>query len=295
MLMGGLSAERDVSLESGSAALAGLLRLGIEASAIDVSLDVAEQLIALKPDCVLNMLHGSGGEDGVIQGLLEAMAIPYTGSGVCASALAMDKVKSKLLWQQLNLNTANFVMLNETSDWQGIIERFEQVVVKPVNGGSSIGISIVSDAEALQKGLVKAAAYDSKVMAEKYIDGNEFSVGVLGGEVLPIVQLETNHEFFDFDAKYVAEDTQIICPAKLEEAEEKELTALALAAYESFDCDGLARVDFMQDMRGTFYLLELNTVPGMTEHSFVPVAGKQAGIDFDELLLRILQVRRVGQ
>jgi D-alanine-D-alanine ligase len=295
VLMGGLSAERDVSLESGRAALAGLLRLGIEASAIDVSLEIAEQLIALKPDCALNMLHGSGGEDGVIQGLLEAMAIPYTGSDVCASALAMDKVKSKLLWQQLNLSTANFLMLHESSDCHGIIEKFGQVVVKPVNGGSSIGISIVADAEALKKALAKASAYDSKVMAEKYIEGKEFSVGILGGEVLPIVQLKTNNEFFDFDAKYVAEDTQIICPAELKEAEEKELTSLALAAYESFGCDGLARVDFMQDRRGMFYLLELNTVPGMTGHSFVPIAAKQAGIDFDELLLRILQVRRVSQ
>jgi|TARA_B100002003_G_scaffold248281_2_gene281716 D-alanine-D-alanine ligase len=293
--MGGLSAEREISLESGGAAIAGLQRLGVDAVAIDVSHDVAEQLSALRPICALNMLHGSGGEDGVIQGLLETMAIPYTGSGVCASALAMDKVKSKLLWQQLNLSTASFVMLNEDSNWSAVIGTFEQVVVKPVNGGSSLGISIVADAGTLQEGFAKASKYDSKVMAEKYIAGEEFSVSVLGNEVLPIVQLKTKHEFFDFDAKYIAEDTQIICPAELEDEKEKELISLAQAAYESLGCDGLVRVDFMQDKNGRFYILELNTVPGMTEHSFVPAAAKQAGIDFDELLLRILQARRIIQ
>ncbi len=292
VLKGGDSAEREISLLSGEAVYQGLLRLGVRASVLDVGDTVVADLESLRPDMAMIMLHGPGGEDGTIQGLLEFLNIPYTGSGVLASALAMDKVKSKLIWQRLELKTADFVMLDETTNWQAVIEEFEVAVVKPVSGGSSLGIAIVRDAEALKKQFEIASEYDSEVMAEKCVIGKEFSVGVIADQALPIVELSTKREFFDFDAKYVDEDTEIICPARLSEAKQQELNALALAAYSSLDCEGLARIDVMQDREGEFYLLELNTIPGMTDHSFVPVAAKKSGIDFDDLLLRILELEQ---
>lgn len=290
VLKGGDSAEREISLLSGAAVYEGLQRLGINSSEIDVGDDIIADLNEARPDLVFIMLHGKGGEDGVIQGLLEIMKIPYTGSGVLASAMAMDKIKSKLIWQKLGLRTADFVQLSAKSDWQSIIDQLGTVVVKPVSGGSSLGIAIANDAKTLQKHFTDAMNYDSSVMAEQCIEGDEFSVGVLGDELLPAIQLETNREFFDFDAKYVDEDTRLICPTELSGPEQEELQALVRAAYQSLDCKGLARVDLMQDKTGAFYLLELNTVPGMTSHSFVPLSAQRSGIDFDELLLRILDI-----
>ncbi len=288
VLKGGRSSEREISLISGQAVFNGLQRLGVDVIAIDVGEDIIAQLQKVNPDLVVNMLHGQGGEDGVIQGLLEIMQLPYTGSGVLASALAMDKVKSKLVWRQLGLSTSPYYELGPDSDWQGMIEEFGKVVVKPVNGGSSLGIAIVDSAEALQAQYEKSSEFDTHVMGEKYVAGREFSVGVLGDELLPAIQLETKRQFFDFDAKYVDEDTVIICPPQLEDSKLEQLNSLVLQAYKSLDCSGLARVDVMQDQDGEFYLLELNTVPGMTEHSFVPTAAKAVGISFDDLLLRIL-------
>jgi len=239
-------------------------------------------------------LHGPGGEDGTVQGLLELLNIPYTGSGVLASALAMDKVKSKLIWQRLGLSTADFEMLDDTTDWQATIDNFKVAVVKPVSGGSSLGIAIVRDAESLRKQFEIASEFDSQVMAEKCFIGREFSVGVIGDQLLPAVQLSTKREFFDFDAKYVDEDTEVICPAQLSEDEMIELNDLVRAAYASLDCEGLARVDVMQDQEGVFYLLELNTIPGMTDHSFVPMAAKKSGIGFDELLLTVLELEQAA-
>lgn len=290
VLKGGYSAEREISLLSGEAVFDGLQRLGIRSTAIDVDENITASLAETRPDLVFIMLHGKGGEDGVIQGFLETMNLAYTGSNVLSSALAMDKVKSKLIWQKLGLNTAEFLQLNRESDWESIIRQLGTVVVKPVNGGSSLGIAIVNDALALQKQYAIAAEYDSNVMAEKYIEGKEFSIGVLGEQLLPAIQLETAREFFDFDAKYVDEDTRIICPAELPEHKLQELDELARKAYESLDCEGLARVDLMQDRHESFFLLEVNTVPGMTSHSFIPVAANQIGIDFDDLLLRVLDV-----
>lgn len=290
VLKGGYSAEREISLLSGEAVFDGLQRLGIRSTAIDVDENITASLAETRPDLVFIMLHGKGGEDGVIQGFLETMNLAYTGSNVLSSALAMDKVKSKLIWQKLGLNTAEFLQLNRESDWESIIRQLGTVVVKPVNGGSSLGIAIVNDALALQKQYAIAAEYDSNVMAEKYIEGKEFSIGVLGEQLLPAIQLETAREFFDFDAKYVDEDTRIICPAELPEHKLQELDELARKAYESLDCEGLARVDLMQDRHESFFLLEVNTIPGMTSHSFIPVAANQIGIDFDDLLLRVLDV-----
>lgn len=288
VLKGGQSSEREISLLSGGAVYQGLKRLGINATVIDVSDDVIDDLRAAHPDFVFNMLHGEGGEDGVMQGLLEVMQLPYSGSGVLASALAMDKVRSKLLWQQLHLATADFIVLEADTDWQSAIATLGTVVVKPITGGSSIGISIVSEAERLQECFEEADAIDLRLMAERYIGGGEFSVAILEDELLPTIQLRTKREFFDFEAKYFSDDNEYICPALLEPAKNEELQRLVMAAYKSLGCEGLVRVDVMQDAEGKFYLLEVNTIPGMTEHSFVPMAAKSLGISFDELLLRIL-------
>ena len=294
VLKGGTSPEREISLLSGEAVYQGLLRLGINASVLDVGDSVVADLQNVKPDLVFNMLHGQGGEDGTMQGLLELLKIPYTGSGVLASALAMDKAKSKLIWQRLGLSTADFEMLSAETDWQLVIDKFEVVVVKPVNGGSSLGIAIVKDAAGLQEQFELASKFDSEVMAEKCVVGKEFSVGVIDKHLLPAVQLSTKRESFDFDAKYIDEDTEIICPAPLSDDQRLELNELVSAAYTSLDCKGLARVDVMQDKGGAFYLLEVNTIPGMTDHSFVPIAAKKSGTSFDELLLTVLGLNQAA-
>lgn len=288
VLKGGLSSERDVSLVSGQAVSESLRRMGVNITEIDVDNDVVLRLQEAKPDLVVNMLHGKGGEDGCMQGLLEIMGIPYTGSGVLASALAMDKVKTKQVWSQLGLSTAEFYLLNDDSDWQSIINSLGKVVVKPVNDGSSLGVAIVDDAKSLRKQYRDAQQFDAQVMAEQYIAGREFSTPVINGELFPTIQMETAREFFDYEAKYVDEDTQIICPPEILKEELEELEMLVGCAYESLGCTGVARVDVMQDESGKFFLLELNTIPGMTTHSFVPMSAKQVDIDFDELVLRIL-------
>lgn len=288
VLKGGKSSEREISLISGQAVSESLRRLGVNLTEIDVGDDVVERLQEAKPDLVVNMLHGKGGEDGAMQGLLEIMEIPYTGSGVLASALAMDKARTKQIWAELGLSTADFQLLSEDSDWQAIIANLGKVVVKPVNGGSSLGIAIVDDAKALRQQFRDAQQIDQQVMAERYIAGKEFSTPVLDGEILPTIQMETSREFFDFEAKYVDTGTQVICPPEIEEGELQELEMLVGCAYESLGCSGLARVDVLQDENGDFFLLELNTIPGMTTHSFVPMSAKTIGIDFDELVLRIL-------
>ena len=297
VLKGGTSAEREISLLSGSAVFNGLQRLGVNAAVIDVGNDIIDQLREAKPDLVVPMLHGKDGEDGVIQGMLEMMQLPYTGSGVLASAIAMDKVKSKLIWRRLGLNTADFEFIYSDSNWNELIEKFGRIVVKPVNGGSSLGIAIVDNADDLQQKHSEALAFDSGVIAEKFVNGNEYSTGVLGDEIFPTVQLETPREFFDYEAKYEDENTRFICPPELPEYKLQELEALIKNAYNSVGCTGLARIDVMQEGDGDFYLLELNTIPGMTEHSFVPMAAKQVGITFDELILRILdyETERLGK
>ena len=296
VLKGGASAEREISLISGSTVFNGLQKLGVNAAMIDVGNDIIDQLREAKPDLVVIMLHGKDGEDGVIQGMLEMMQLPYTGSGVLASAIAMDKVKSKLIWRRLGLNTADFEFINADSNWNQLIEKFGRVVVKPVSGGSSLGIAIVDNADDLQQKYGEALAFDSDVIAEKFISGTEYSTGVLGEEIFPTVQLETPRDFFDYEAKYEDENTRFICPPELSEDKLQELESLIKDAYDSLGCTGLARIDVMQEGDGDFYLLELNTIPGMTEHSFVPMAAKQVGITFDELILRILdyETERLG-
>lgn len=288
VLMGGDSPEREISLLSGKAVCESLQKLGVHFDTLDVGKDVIDRLRELNPDIALNMLHGQRGEDGVIQGMLEMLGIPYTGSGVLASALAMDKVKSKLLWRQAGLNTADFVLLQDDTDWGSVISRFGRVVVKPVNGGSSLGISIVDTADALRTEFATARKFDQHVMAEQYIAGPEYSTGVIGDELFPTILLETDRQFFDYEAKYIDAATRIICPVDMESESLARLEQLVRDAYDTLGCKGLARVDVMQDAAGEFFLLELNTVPGMTSHSFVPTAASKVGIDFEELVLRIL-------
>lgn len=288
VLMGGDSPEREISLLSGNAAWSSLRRLGLQAVAIDAGRDVAGKLAAAKADFALIMLHGRGGEDGAVQGLLETIGLPFSGSGVLASALAMDKIKSKLIWRQLGLATADFLELAADTDWDAAIARLGPAVVKPVSGGSSLGVGIARDAAELERRFSAALAFDSPVMAETYIQGREFSVGILQDEKLPAVELRTRRKFFDYQAKYEDRDTEYICPPELPEQQRGQLLRLAHEAYRALGCRGLARVDLMRDGEGKFFLLEVNTVPGMTGHSIIPMAASRLGRSYDDLMLQIL-------
>tara|TARA_B110000285_G_scaffold79253_1_gene91379 strand:- start:3985 stop:4938 length:954 start_codon:yes stop_codon:yes gene_type:complete len=288
VLMGGHSAEREISLLSGEAVLQSLIRSGVRASKLDVDQNIIKKLSALAPDFALNMLHGEGGEDGVIQGFLKTVNIPYSGSGVLASALAMDKIRAKQIWLQMNLATPDYELLSAQTDWQAVAHRLGLCVVKPVSGGSSLGIAKASDANELQSAYEGALRVGARVMAESCIDGPEYTIGVLDGELLPSIELVARGELFDFEAKYLSETTQMTCPANLDVQDAQELNALAIAAYEALGCSGTARVDVMRNSDGCFHLLEINTLPGMTEHSLIPRAAAESGIDFDELVLRIM-------
>lgn len=288
VIMGGTSAEREVSLKSGAAVLAALLAEGVDAVGIDAADDLVGQLQRNRIERVFNVLHGRGGEDGQLQGLLAFMKIPCTGSGVLASALSMDKVRSKYLWQRLGLDTPDFSLLSAQTHWHDVVAAFGKVVVKPVREGSSIGMSIVTTAEELKAAWQRAAAFDSEVMAERYIQGPEYTVSLLAGEVLPAIELRTTHTFYDYDAKYIANDTQYLCPAPLSEQDTQTLNTLCLQAFSALGCSGWGRVDVMRDAQGRFWLLEVNTVPGMTDHSLVPMAARASGMSFGELLLRVL-------
>ena len=294
LLMGGTSPEREISLLSGQAVASSLSSLGVHTTIIDVGENIVDELRSAAPDLVVNMLHGQGGEDGVIQGYMDLLQIPYTGSGVLASALAMDKVKSKQIWCQMGLATASFTVLNDESDWGAIIASFERAVVKPIYGGSSLGIAVVDSPESLKRAYTEACGFQQGVMAEKYIEGPEYSTGILDDELMPTILLETDREFFDFTAKYIDEGTRIVCPAPLSRERMDAAEALVKSAYSALGCSGLARVDFMEDAAGEFFLLEVNTVPGMTSHSFVPKSAARVGIDFDELVLRILDGKLNG-
>jgi D-alanine-D-alanine ligase len=291
VLMGGDSAERDISLLSGKAVYSALQSQGVDVVAIDADKNLPQTLRDQKVDRVFNVLHGRGGEDGKLQGLLELAGIPYTGSGVLASALSMDKIKTKLLWRALNISTPPFQLLNAESNWKKIIDEMQEVVVKPVREGSSIGMSLAGSAAQLHEAWLKASEFDSVVMAEKRITGAEFTVAILQGHALPAIELRTSHVFYDFDAKYVADDTQYICPAGLTVAKEEELTSLCEEAFDALGCEGWGRVDVMQDGQGTFWLLEINTVPGMTDHSLVPMAAAQLGINFEQLVMDVLTAK----
>jgi len=295
VLMGGLSAEREVSLRSGAAVLAALQRQNIDAHDVDVGHDIVPVLLEGRFDCAFIALHGRRGEDGVIQGVLETLNIPYTGSGVLGSALSMDKVRSKQVWQAAGLPTPAFAALNADSDWSAVIDGLGlPLAVKPVHEGSSLGATCVQRPEDLEPAWRSAVEFDAAVMAEPWVIGEEYTVGILGNEALPVIRLETPREFYDYEAKYNADDTRYHCPGGLPAAREQQLQALALDAFAALGATGWGRIDFMLDKKGEPWLLENNTVPGLTDHSLVPMAAQAAGMSFDELVLHILSATRVS-
>jgi len=289
VLFGGSSAERAVSLKSGAAVLAALQAAGVDAYGIDAGPQLAEQLLSERPDRVFIALHGRGGEDGSLQGLLESLLIPYTGSGVMASAIGMDKLRTKQIWQSLGLPTPAYAMLRDGEQCAGIVERLgTPLILKPLHEGSSIGMAKADSLQQLQDAWQGAQSYDSEALVEQWIQGAEFTVAVLDGQALPPIRLRTPHTFYDYEAKYQANDTQYLCPCGLPPEQEAQLKALSLRAFEAVGCKGWGRVDVMQDEQGNFYLLEVNTVPGMTDHSLVPMAAKATGLSFGDLVLAIL-------
>jgi D-alanine-D-alanine ligase len=296
VMLGGPSAEREVSLKSGSMVLAALRSKGVDAHPFDLRDRGLDALIAERFDRVFIALHGRPGEDGTVQGALELLGIPYTGSGVMASALAMDKWRTKLLWQAAGVPTPRYELLGGQTDFRAVAARLGlPIMVKPANEGSSIGMSKVRRAEDLDEAYALAANYDPLVLAEQFVDGPELTVGVLGRAALPIIRLETPRDFYDYQAKYIADDTRYILPCGLPAEKERELQAAVMRAFDVLGCRGWGRVDLMLDRAGHPYFLEVNTSPGMTDHSLVPMAARHAGIPFEELCLRILEAATVGE
>ncbi|MGG4607853.1 D-alanine--D-alanine ligase [Providencia sp. Me31A] len=300
VLLGGTSAEREVSLQSGNAVLAGLRQAGIDAHPIDTKDFPVETLKQAGFDKVFIALHGRGGEDGTLQGLLEFLNLPYTGSGVMACALSMDKLRTKQLWQGAGLNVSPYVYLTKSQHtemtYQQITAKVQQLglplIVKPNLEGSSVGMSKVDSLEALPTALDLAFQFDETVLIEKWLSGPEYTVAVLGGKALPSIRIQPPGVFYDYEAKYLSDETRYFCPSGLDEQLESELTQLAMTAYQAVGCEGWGRVDVMQDSNGQFYLLEVNTSPGMTSHSLVPMAARQAGMDFSQLVVQILKLAR---
>ncbi|MDH4106231.1 MAG: D-alanine--D-alanine ligase [Gammaproteobacteria bacterium] len=299
VLLGGTSSEREVSLDSGRNVLEALRRRGVDAHPVD---GIPALLAALRApdggfDRVFNILHGNrgGGEDGVLQGLLDALGIPYTGSGVLGSALSMDKIRTKQVWLSLGLPTPAYVSLQRGEDVVAAAHKLGlPVIVKPACEGSSVGITRCFKDADLAAAVELAARYDGPLLVEQLIQGEEYTVGVLGTEALPSIRIVPAGEYYDYHAKYVAEDTQYLCPG-LTGAAEQELAGLTLAAFFAVGCSGWGRVDFMRDRAGRPWLLEVNTAPGMTSHSLVPKAARQRGIEFDELVWRVLETSCRGQ
>lgn len=291
VLFGGNSAERAISLRSGNAVLQALLSRGVDAVGIDINFDrhLIEQLKGI--DRAFIALHGRGGEDGTIQAVLNVLEIPYTGSGVLASALAMDKLRCKQLWIGAGLPTPEFVAVSDEDSLEGVLESLGgSVMVKPPHEGSSIGMSHVSNESDLHEAFGRAQEHDKDILIERWIEGEEYTCTILKDQALPVIRLKTPNDFYDFQAKYESGETQYLCPCGLNEQDEKELQSLSLEAFRAAGCKGWGRVDAMRDKNGKFWLLEVNTVPGMTDHSLVPMAGKAAGMDLADLVLNILEV-----
>jgi D-alanine-D-alanine ligase len=297
VLMGGLSAERDISLQSGGAVLAALQSAGVDAHGVDTGepgfqarlLDgtFARAFIAL---------HGRGGEDGVMQGMLETAGLPYTGSGVLGSALAMDKLRTKQVWHSAGIPTPAFWLATTRAEAAALRDSLPYpVIVKPAHEGSSIGISKVETADGLAAAWEAAARYDPRVLVEQWITGSEYTAGILGEAVLPLIRLETPNVFYDYAAKYQADTTRYLVPCGLDDALQTELQAQSLTAFRAVDATGWGRVDFMLDETGKPWFIEVNTVPGLTDHSLVPMAAQAEGIDFTQLVLRILDTAVVPQ
>ncbi|MBF0220589.1 MAG: D-alanine--D-alanine ligase [Gammaproteobacteria bacterium] len=289
LLMGGTSAEREISLDGGQAVYTALQRQGVDVTAIDVRGEVVCQLRQAGYDRVFNLLHGRGGEDGVMQGALKQAGIPCTGSGVTASAIAMSKLQTKRIWQAAAIPTPAYRCVTRAADLTNALGDLGlPLIIKPAHEGSSLGMSRVDSAADLLAAWQQAAAFDPEVLLEQWVSGREYTIAILGRQVLPVIHLETHHSFYDFDAKYRANDTRYRIPCGLESSAEEQLQQLALSAFDAVGAEGWGRVDVMADSAGNFWPIEINTVPGMTSHSLVPMAAAAAGISFDALVWQIL-------
>ena len=290
VVYGGSSTEREVSIKSGSAVLAALKRRGVEAVGFDPREQPLPQLLSAGTQRVWIALHGPGGEDGTLQGALECLGIPYTGSGVMGSAIGMDKLRTKRLAQSVGIATGDYAELSAESDLEAVLERLGlPLIVKPATQGSSVGMTKVERAADFAAAYRIAAAIDRSVLAESWISGPEYTVSILNAQALPSIRIKPATPFYDYEAKYLRNDTQYFCPSGLSRPAEEHLAQLGLAAFAAVGAEGWGRADFMMDSTGRPQLLEVNTVPGMTDHSLVPMAAKAAGMDFDELVWRILE------
>lgn len=296
LVYGGDSSEREVSLQSGRNVLAALTRAGVTVEAFDGIPALLAGVDAGRVDRVFNILHGGHGEDGTLQGALDARGIPYTGSGVLGSALAMDKVRSKWIWQRLEIPTADFAVVEADTTAAELAELLAlPLVVKPAAEGSTVGITLARDLATLEAGLAVARQHPGAVLAERLIDGPEFTVGILGERALPVIRIVPAGGFYDYQAKYVSDDTQYLIPCGLDAEDEQWLQQIALEAFEAVGCSGWGRVDLMVDADGQPYVLEVNTAPGMTGHSLVPKAAAAVGLDASALCLAILDASLEGQ
>ncbi|UCD71873.1 MAG: D-alanine--D-alanine ligase [Syntrophobacterales bacterium] len=292
VLMGGVSAEREISLRTGEAITKALMDRGYDVCSIDVGYDIAEQLISKQLRVAFIALHGRFGEDGTIQGMLEIMRIPYTGSGVLASALSMDKIMSKRIFTAHAIPTPASHILQEAEGVEEALEKLDfsfPVVVKPASEGSTIGVTVVHNRKGLAQAIEQARRYDHRLLLEEYIKGKEITLGVLNGQPLPIIEIAPKCGFYDYRAKYTKGETEYILPARIPPKAHEEAERSGLKAYEALGCEGCARVDMMTDEKADIFVLEVNSMPGMTETSLVPKAAQFAGIDFPELVERILR------
>lgn len=296
VLMGGTSAEREMSLQSGKSVLAALLNKGVDAYAVDAAHDAIYTLQQGDYNRVFNILHGRGGEDGVIQGALEMIGLPYTGSGVLASALGMNKLRTKEIWKANELPTPEFLRLSRKSDIPRVVEKLGlPVMVKPAREGSSIGVAKANSADDVDRAWRDALEFDDIVIAERFVRGGEYTIGIVGRNALPIIRVETPSGFFDYHAKRAANPANYFCPSGLDTAREESYKNLALKAFEALGAKGWARVDMMADEQGKPWLIEINTLPGMSDQDLIPMAAKAAGIEYDDLVLSILESSAADQ
>ena len=292
VLMGGDSNERAVSLLSGDAVFLALKRLGIEAEAFDPSDRDINEIQSYSR--VFIALHGRGGEDGSVQAFLKSKNVAYTGSDSLSSAIGMDKIKTKLLWRSLNIPTPDFLQVNEKTSYIEILDAISvPFFIKPSNEGSSIGIDKIKNEKQYQEAFLKTSKIDTNVIVEKFVDGEEFTVAIVNGKTFPVIKIKPSNEFYDYEAKYIRDDTQYICPSGIEKNKEASISEEALKAFKAVGCSSWGRVDFMMDKAGRHYFIEVNTSPGMTSHSLVPMAAKEVGINFDQLVLEILKTADV--
>lgn len=292
VLMGGDSNERAVSLLSGGAVFLALKRLGIEAEAFDPSDRDINEIQSYNR--VFITLHGRGGEDGSVQAFLKSKNVAYTGSDSLSSAIGMDKIKTKLLWRSLNIPTPDFLQVNERTSYIEILDAISvPFFIKPSNEGSSIGIDKIKNEKQYQEAFLKTSKIDTNVIVEKFVDGEEFTVAIVNGKTFPVIKIKPSNEFYDYEAKYIKDDTQYICPSGIEKNKEASISEEALKAFKAVGCSSWGRVDFMMDKAGRHYFIEVNTSPGMTSHSLVPMAAKEVGINFDQLVLEILKTADV--